>query len=471
MSSLAFPLTPLRAALPPGEREALRNTLQGLLLWQRDLQKWPVFSGAPDATPIVSLYAKGALCGCAGVSDGPPAERILRAFVQALGDGRFGGLGPEERAELRCQLSYAIRVTPLEPERAAAAIEVGTHGLAVASSGRPVTLLPDVANDNSLDAEGMLATLERKGGASRAEWPTGGLYSFETESVLARQNSLPELIQDPMQAAAAWLARRVDSDGRVTFGINPRTAEQHRLSPMFHGRSAILVRALLSQKNGRTAAVRARRFLEAELTRALGGQSVEQFPEEPALVAGTLALAALSGIELTDALHAYAKRPETLAVPWHAAQVVAALGKHAPSALWEACQQNLDAEPWAPWTALAARARGDAETLSRAVNALVAAVPEHGPHVGGVGPGSVPELARTAATVEALVGLDSPEVRGACARARAFLLRHQIHGDRYAKAPDAALVQGASPQPPGHDYLQIDVTGHALLALSNAPTL
>ena len=465
MSPPAFPLTPLRAPLSAAERQTLRGTLQELLLWQRELRKWPTFPDAPDATPIISLYAKGALCGCAGVSDGPPAERIFRAFVQALGDGRFGGLGPDARAELRCQISYALHVTSLEPAHARDSIEVGTHGLAVASNGRPVTLLPDVACDNSLDAEGLLATLERKGNTMRAEWPEGGLYSFQTERVVARPNPAPELTEDPMDAAATWLARRVDTDGRVTFGINPRTGEAHQLSPMFHGRVAIMVRALFSQKNGRGAAVRARRWLESELQRALAGHRVEQFPEEPALVAGTLALASLSGVELTEALHAYAKRPETLAVPWHAAQVVVALGKHAPSELWQACQRNLETEPWAPWTALAAKARGDTATLERAAAALVAAVRDHGPHLGGVGPGSVPEVARTAATVEALMGLDSTEARAACTRARAFLLKHQIHGDNCAKAPDPALVHGAFPQTPVRDFLQIDVAGHALLAL------
>ncbi len=97
MTTRSFPLAPLRAALSETERAALRAALRGLLLWQRDLQAWPAPFQAPDATPIVSLYAKGGLCGCAGVSEGSPAERVQRAFVQALGDGRFGGLGPEAR--------------------------------------------------------------------------------------------------------------------------------------------------------------------------------------------------------------------------------------------------------------------------------------------------------------------------------------------------------------------------------------
>ncbi|HEY3254459.1 MAG TPA: AMMECR1 domain-containing protein, partial [Polyangiaceae bacterium] len=145
--SRAFPLALLGSPLPEAERESLRYTLRELLLWQRDLRKWPAIPRAPDATAIVSLYAQGALCGCAGVSEGPPAERILRAFVQALGDSRFGGLGPRARGELRCQLSYARAARPVFPDHVVEVLEAGMHGLAVALPGRPVTLLPDVARD------------------------------------------------------------------------------------------------------------------------------------------------------------------------------------------------------------------------------------------------------------------------------------------------------------------------------------
>ncbi|HEY4104259.1 MAG TPA: AMMECR1 domain-containing protein [Polyangiaceae bacterium] len=463
--STSFPLTALARPLSDAERASLRLALQDLLVWQRDLRNWPATFAAPDATPIVSLYAKGALCGCAGTSEGTPCERVQRAFVQALSDGRFGGLGPEARADLRCQLSYAIRVESLELSRALETIEVGRHGLAVANEDRPVTLLPDVACDNSFDASGLLDTLERKAGSERGTWPSDGLYTFETESVMARQSATPELVHDPLEAAATWLARRVDADGRVSFGFDPRSGDNYRLSPMFHGRCAIMLRALFSQACGRGAAVRARRWLEDEIQRALSGQSVEQFPEQPALIAGTLALASLAGIEFSDALRDYAARSETLTVPWHAAQVAAALGKHAPIQLWQACVRNLESQPWAPWTAIAAKARGDGETLTRAANALIAAVREREPHLGGVGPGTLPELARTAATIEALSGLDTTEARAACARARAFLLRHQLRGEHYAKAADSAAVHGAFPQTPVHDFLQIDVTGHAVLAL------
>jgi len=463
--SRAFPLSPLPSALPEAERASLHATLRELLQWQRDLKKWPTPPSAPDSTPIVSLYGQGGLCGCAGVGDGPPGERILRSFVQALGDGRFGALGTRARAELRCQLSYPRAARPISASEVVEQLEVGKHGLALGMPGRPVTLLPDVARDNSLDAEGMLQTLERKAETARAAWPAHGLYLFETENVLCRQSETPALEKNPITAAAAWLAMRVDSKGRVTFGISPRTGEQHRKSPMFHGRAAILVRALLSQRVGRIAATRARRWLEVELVRALDGRPVDQFPSEPALVAGTLALAVMSGIDLSDALMAYATRPELLAAPWHAAQVVAALGSRAPDALWHACKRHLEVEPWAPWTALAAKARHDGETFARATDALIDAVPENGPHAGGVGPNSVPELARTAATVEALLSVDSSAARTARARARVFLLEHQVNGNNCIVAADPELVHGAFPQTPVHDYLQIDVTAHALLAL------
>jgi len=460
-----LPLSPLASPLSTAERASLQQTLRELLLWQRDLKKWPALPPAPEATPIVSLYARGGPCGCAEVSKGPPGERIARAFVHALGDGRFGGLSREGRAGLRCQLSYAHAVRTVSLDGVASSLEVGTHGIALALPNRPLTLLPDLARDHSLDAEGMLETLERKAETKRAAWPKDGLYLFETETVQVRMTETPVLEPNPIAAAAEWLAARVNAKGQVTFGVSPRTSEQHRKSPMFHGRTAILVRALLAQRVGRDAATRARRWLEVELVRALAGHPVEQFPSEPALVAGTLALAVMSGIELGDALLAYAARPEVLTVPWHAAQVVAALGPSAPDELWQACKRHLEVEPWAPWTALAARARADGETFARAAAALVASVPEHGPHVGGVGPNSVPELARTAATVEALLTVDSSAARSARARARGFLLQQQLNGNSCIVASDPELVHGAFPQTPVHDYLQIDVTGQALLAL------
>jgi hypothetical protein len=40
-----------------------------------------------------------------------------------------------------------------------------------------------------------------------------------------------------------------------------------------------------------------------------------------------------------------------------------------------------------------------------------------------------------------------------------------MNGNNCILTADPELVHGAFPQTPVHDYLQIDVTGHALLAL------
>ena len=58
----------------------------------------------------------------------------------------------------------------------------------------------------------------------------------------------------------------------------------------------------------------------------------------------------------------------------------------------------IDRDPWAPWTALAARIRGDRAVVERVERDLIASVGEHG---AVTGPGGR-EVARTAVVVEAL---------------------------------------------------------------------
>jgi hypothetical protein len=149
------------------------------------------------------------------------------------------------------------------------------------------------------------------------------------------------------------------------------------------------------------------------------------------------------------------------AVSWHAAQVVAALGADAPREIWDICVRDLDQQPWAPWTAIAARARGDRATLARATRTLASSIPHRGPHAGGAAVGAVPEVALTALVAEALSG--SPHA-AALRAARGFLRRAQIHATRRG-ALDPSLSHGAFPLSPVADGLRCDVTAHALLAL------
>jgi hypothetical protein len=464
-----FPPRALPAPLVPEQRAELWTALRGLLGWQLDLARWPALPRLPDATPIVSLYLDGRLVGCSGTSEGEPGARLARAFVQTLGDQRFGGLPEDARGRVVAQVSYPRAPRRVSPAAASAEIEVGTHGLLLVAPSVTASLLPDVAREHGLDTDGLLSALAEKAGLSREAWPEDGLFVFETERVVARLGTKePEVpLGDPVAAAASWLGARVGENG-VEFGLDAATGQGVERPPMLHGRVAILVRALFAQRSARGAAVRAKRWLEGELARGLAGDRRVALPDSLPVLAGTLALASLAGVDCDAKLEELARAPELASAPWYAAEVVTALGRRAPAELFDACLEHLTLEPFAPWTLAAAHARRDEAAVTRAAAGLVRSVRSERPHQGGVGP-NVPEIARTAATVEALAPVAvSAEAREAVELARAFLRRHQLSGADYAMTPEPAWVTGAFPISPIAHFLQIDVTAHALLALASS---
>jgi hypothetical protein len=467
-SSLA--LGALSSPLDQQQRRALHQTLSALLSWQWRLGRFPRGSAAPDATPIVSIYARGRLYGCSASTEGSPRERVVRAFLLALGDSRFGGLANGARADAVAQVAYPIRVRRISLDAAARLIAPGVHGLALWDHASfPALLVPDVAREHELDAEGVLAAMEHKSGLDRRHWSPNGLYVFETDGVIARlgRKRARSVHADPIGAAVRWLAARVASDGTVSFGLDPRADGDELAGPMLHGRAAVVVQALAAHPSGTSAHRRAFRWLDRTIGKVLAGKRVEGWPSEAPLVAGTLALGQLAGLDLTAPLRDLARSDAVAAMPWHAGQVACALGPDTPARLWKACMRSLDRDPRAPWTALAASRRGDAAVLERVGAALAANVREHGPHQGGVG-GPVPELALTALTVEALARAQAEPSRRACRLARAFLEQHQLLGDVLPESLDAERVLGGFPLTPVHAFQRCDVTAHAVLALRGA---
>lgn len=268
--------------------------------------------------------------------------------------------------------------------------------------------------------------------------------------------------------AAAWLAAQVNDDGSVSFSLDAQTGKREAIGPLQHGRAAIVLRALESHGGHVEAARRLRVRLSADIDHALGhgrhdalrgGEPVPGWPDDSALVAATCALATLAGIDVTGALREYALAEEVLRTPWYAAEVAAALGPQAPAELWQACVAGLDQDPWAPWTALAARVRGDAAVLERASSALVSSVGQSG---AVSGPGGR-EIARTAVVVEALAPFESKEARVAAERAVGFLRFAQLA--ELGEPDHAGSTDGAFPLTPESNVLRTDVTAHALLAL------
>lgn len=465
------PIPALARPLSASERRELTQALARLLRWQRDLRAWPPAARAPAGTPIVSLYLDGTLRGCTGMSEGPPRERLARAFLQALADGRFGGVALADRGRLIAQVAYPIDVEHVTLARVETRLAPGVHGLVLSRRGEPPTvLLPDVARTYELDAAGFLQAMEHKVGLERAEWGPHRLYTFATETALARPAAsriVPARARlEPADAAIDWLAGLVAADGSVAFGIDPWSGERHAEGVMSHGRAAVVVQALASHSRGRAAAKRAHAWLEREIRRGLGG-GLATFPREVPLVAGTLALARLAGIDCVAPLREIAVSPGLRAAPWHAAQVVCALGVEAPRELYGVCVNALENEPRAPWTALAARALGDHATHARVARTLAAWVPLEGPHAGGVGVGTLPEVALSALVVEALAGAKQRGPRAARARALAFILSQQYRAHVPPDITDPSLAIGAFPLTPVHAHLRGDVTAHAVLALAS----
>jgi AMMECR1 domain-containing protein len=462
-----FPWQTLPRPLGAAAAGRLATSVRALLAWQRQLDRWPrALAGAP-ATPFVSLYAGGRLSGCIGSHEGGDGERLARAFVRALEDTRFGAVGARERTELSAQVTYLRDARELPLEGADRVIEVGTHGVALVQGGAaPVLLLPQVARDNRLDARGLLQALERK---AKAKLEGGRLFLFEADDVVVRQSDAVArwLPGQEIAQAARWLASLVERDGSVCFAVDPRKRERAPTGVMHHGRAAVVVQALAAHGGHASVVARARRKLARDIREGLAGRAAPGWPLEPATVGGTLALAVLAGVPLREELGRFAAegRDALATSPWHAAQVVAALGAGAPPDVWKVCVTDLELRPWAPWTALAARARGDGEVLARTAAPLVASVRAEPPHSGGVSPTTVPECALTALVAEALAGVPGKPARAAAARACLFLRRWQL-GARAVPAPlDPSLAWGAFPLSPVFDVLRGDVTAHALLTL------
>ncbi len=277
--------------------------------------------------------------------------------------------------------------------------------------------------------------------------------------VAARPERATDSTTQVVDRAAAWLAARVTDTGVVEFSVDARSKQSHSVGPLQHGRAAIAVRALSAHGGHPRAVERAAMRLRADVDAAMVGAPVEGWPDDPALVAATLALVALAGIDVRDALLAAAAAPEVARTPWYAAQVCTALGSAAPDGLWAACVRGLDGDSWAPWTAMAARTRGDGAVYDRCEAELVQAVGEDGAVVGPHGP----EIARTAATVEALEPFDSRAARDAAERACGFLARKQLA--EVGEPLHTGSMDGAFPLVPDGDLLRTDATAHALLAL------
>lgn len=264
-----------------------------------------------------------------------------------------------------------------------------------------------------------------------------------------------------VERGSDWLARAVNEDGSLRLTLDGASGELTERGDFYHGRAAIVLMALERVARHPDAAERLRRFLTAEVARVNQGELPEAWPGEASASLGSLALLRLAGIEGArpdPGSHDFGDQPEAV---WHAAQVVAALGRQAPASLWQSCERALRVMPWACWTAVAARKLDDQAVLARAVRNLQSALAPLGQQ--GECQGTSLPLALVAAAIEALAEENSTEALSRVRAGQSYLLRWQVDAD--TPLLDPALALGAFPLLPNHTTLRADVTAHAVLAL------
>ncbi len=181
----------------------------------------PDLAGRPVLGAFVSLKRAGQLRSCCGFLGNPVAlgEAVAHAAVRAAKDDpRFPPIAPDELDQLDMDVWILWNLEPV-PGRGADRVhgfQIGTHGLQIARGTSRGLLLPSVAVDHGLDAEGFLTQVCLKAHLPPDAWKDESttLMRFEGYSI---HGALPQVVRPPAQAGrfypgeAAELDRELDA--------------------------------------------------------------------------------------------------------------------------------------------------------------------------------------------------------------------------------------------------------------------
>ena len=131
---------------------------------------------------FTSLYLHGRLRGCVGYV--LPVSSVYRTVAEtaraaAFEDTRFSPVTIEEASELKVELSILSPPQPI----AAAAVEVGRHGLLISMHGQRGLLLPQVPVEHAWDRITFLEQTCRKAGLPTNAWQKGAVVEAFTAEV------------------------------------------------------------------------------------------------------------------------------------------------------------------------------------------------------------------------------------------------------------------------------------------------
>jgi AmmeMemoRadiSam system protein A len=131
---------------------------------------------------FVTLEVHGKLRGCIGVIE--PREPLRESIVHcaqsaAFHDLRFPSLRAEELSGLAIEISVLSELFPIALRQ----IQIGKHGLLVATENHRGLLLPQVATEHKLSREEFLEETCHKADLPRDAWraPQTKIYAFTCE--------------------------------------------------------------------------------------------------------------------------------------------------------------------------------------------------------------------------------------------------------------------------------------------------
>jgi AmmeMemoRadiSam system protein A len=131
---------------------------------------------------FVTLEVFGKLRGCIGVIE--PREPLRESIIHcaqsaAFNDPRFSPLQREEVSGLEIEISVLSELFPISLQQ----IQIGKHGLVVATENHRGLLLPQVATEHKLSREEFLEETCHKAGLPRDAWraPQSKIYAFTCE--------------------------------------------------------------------------------------------------------------------------------------------------------------------------------------------------------------------------------------------------------------------------------------------------
>ena len=133
-----------------------------------------------DYGAFVSLHRHGELRGCIGTCfpTAPLYETVIEMTQAAASrDRRVAAIVSSELSEIRIDISV---LSPLEPVTDPLSLQIGKHGLYVASGARHGVLLPQVATHYGWDIETFLSQTCVKADLLKDEWkqPKTKISSF-----------------------------------------------------------------------------------------------------------------------------------------------------------------------------------------------------------------------------------------------------------------------------------------------------